>query len=115
MDWVITGEGQIDFQTQFGKGPGMLAKTSCPAWRASSRIAGSIAADARKTFERGFHRSVQHHESAYGSHGRDERRAQLMERTAGTGGAPDTREHGAAALNDKAHRDLQPLRTRSMI
>jgi len=75
-------EGQIDFQTQFGKGPGMLAKTSCPAWRASSRIAGSIAADARKLFERGFQPLCSASRIGYGSHGRDGRRAQLMERTA---------------------------------
>ena len=54
MDWVITGEGQIDFQTQFGKGPGMLAKLAGRHGVPVVGIAGSIASDARKLSRKGF-------------------------------------------------------------
>ena len=54
MDWVITGEGQIDFQTQFGKGPGMLAKLAARHGVPVVGIAGSIADNAGKLASKGF-------------------------------------------------------------
>jgi glycerate kinase len=54
MDWVITGEGQIDFQTQFGKGPGMLAKLAARHGVPVVGIAGSIADNARNLSSKGF-------------------------------------------------------------
>ncbi|MBM3804452.1 MAG: glycerate kinase [Acidimicrobiia bacterium] len=54
MDWVITGEGQIDFQTQFGKGPGMLAKLAARHGVPVVGIAGSIADNARDLSSKGF-------------------------------------------------------------
>jgi glycerate kinase len=54
MDWVITGEGQIDFQTQFGKGPGMLAKLAARHGVPVVGIAGSIADNAGKLAGKGF-------------------------------------------------------------
>jgi len=54
MDWVITGEGQIDFQTQFGKGPGMLAKLAARHGVPVVGIAGSIADNAGKLSSKGF-------------------------------------------------------------
>ncbi|MSO23489.1 MAG: glycerate kinase [Acidobacteria bacterium] len=54
MDWVITGEGQIDFQTQFGKGPGMLAKLAARHGVPVVGIAGSVADDAGKLSRKGF-------------------------------------------------------------
>ena len=54
MDWVITGEGQIDFQTQFGKGPGMLAKLAARDGIPVVGIAGSVADDAGELSSKGF-------------------------------------------------------------
>jgi glycerate kinase len=54
MDWVITGEGQIDFQTQFGKGPGMLAKLAKRHGVPVVGIAGSVADNAGKLATKGF-------------------------------------------------------------
>ena len=54
MDWVITGEGQIDFQTQFGKGPGMLAKLAARHGVPVVGIAGSVADNAGKLSSKGF-------------------------------------------------------------
>jgi len=54
MDWVITGEGQIDFQTQFGKGPGMLAQLAARHGVPVVGIAGSVADDAGKLSKKGF-------------------------------------------------------------
>lgn len=54
MDWVITGEGQIDFQTQFGKGPGMLAKLAARHGVPVVGIAGSVADDAGELTRKGF-------------------------------------------------------------
>jgi glycerate kinase len=54
MDWVITGEGQIDFQTQFGKGPGMLAKLARRHGVPVVGIAGSVADNADKLASKGF-------------------------------------------------------------
>jgi glycerate kinase len=54
MDWVITGEGQIDFQTQFGKGPGMLAKLARRHGVPVVGIAGSVADSAGKLSSKGF-------------------------------------------------------------
>jgi glycerate 2-kinase len=54
MDWVITGEGQIDFQTQFGKGPGMLAKLAARHGVPVVGIAGSVADDAGELSSKGF-------------------------------------------------------------
>jgi len=54
MDWVITGEGQIDFQTQFGKGPGMLAKLAARHGVPVVGIAGSVADDAGKLSRKRF-------------------------------------------------------------
>lgn len=54
MDWVITGEGQIDFQTQFGKGPGMLAKLAARHGVPVIGIAGSVADNAGELSKKGF-------------------------------------------------------------
>jgi glycerate kinase len=54
MDWVITGEGQIDFQTQFGKGPGMLAKLAARHGVPVIGIAGSVAENAAELSKKGF-------------------------------------------------------------
>jgi glycerate 2-kinase len=54
MDWVITGEGQIDFQTQFGKGPGMLAILAARHGVPVIGIAGSVAENAGKLASKGF-------------------------------------------------------------
>ncbi len=54
MDWVITGEGQIDFQTQFGKGPGMLAKLAARHRVPVVGIAGSVTDDAGELRKKGF-------------------------------------------------------------
>jgi len=54
MDWVITGEGQIDFQTQFGKGPGMLAKLAAQHGVPVVGIAGSVADNAGELSSKGF-------------------------------------------------------------
>jgi len=54
MDWVITGEGQIDFQTQFGKGPGMLARLAARHGVPVIGIAGSVAENAGELSRKGF-------------------------------------------------------------
>jgi glycerate kinase len=54
MDWIITGEGQIDFQTPFGKGPGMLAKLARKYRIPVIGIAGAVADDIDPLFEQGF-------------------------------------------------------------
>lgn len=54
MDWIITGEGQIDFQTPFGKGPGMLAKMAARHQVPVIGIAGSVADNTEGLFDQGF-------------------------------------------------------------
>jgi glycerate kinase len=54
MDWVITGEGRIDFQTPFGKGPGMLAKLAARHRVPVIGIAGALADDLGGLFDQGF-------------------------------------------------------------
>ena len=53
-DYVITGEGQIDFQTPFGKGPGMLAKLAKELEVPVIGIAGSIGKNVDSLFNEGF-------------------------------------------------------------
>ena len=53
-DLIFTGEGQIDFQTPFGKGPGMLAKTAKGAGVPVIGIAGSVAGDVGSLYDQGF-------------------------------------------------------------
>ena len=53
-DLVFTGEGQIDFQTPFGKGPGMLAKIAKKHGVPVIGIAGSVTSDVGELFEQGF-------------------------------------------------------------
>ena len=53
-DYIITGEGQIDFQTPFGKGPGMLAKLAKDRGIPVVGIAGSIAKGIDNLFDQGF-------------------------------------------------------------
>ena len=53
-DLVFTGEGQIDFQTPFGKGPGMLAKIAKAHGVPVIGIAGSVAGDVGGLFDQGF-------------------------------------------------------------
>ena len=48
------GEGQIDFQTQFGKGPGMLAKLAARHGVPVIGIAGSVAENAGELSKKGF-------------------------------------------------------------
>ena len=54
VNWVITGEGQIDFQTPFGKGPGMLAKLAAQRRVPVVGIAGAITDDVDSLFGQGF-------------------------------------------------------------
>ena len=53
-DLVFTGEGRIDFQTPFGKGPGMLAKIAKSHGVPVIGIAGSVAGDAGGLLDQGF-------------------------------------------------------------
>jgi glycerate kinase len=53
-DLVFTGEGQIDFQTPFGKGPGMLAKIAKENGVPVIGIAGSVAGDVGGLYDQGF-------------------------------------------------------------
>ena len=54
MDLIITGEGKIDFQTQFGKGPGMLAKIAQSHRIPVIGIAGAVSDDIDDLFRHGF-------------------------------------------------------------
>jgi glycerate kinase len=54
MDLIITGEGKIDFQTPFGKGPGMLARLAQRHNVPVIGIAGTIGEGAKSLFDRGF-------------------------------------------------------------
>ncbi len=54
MDWVVTGEGRIDFQTPYGKGPGVLAKIASRHGIPVIGIAGAIADDASDLYKKGF-------------------------------------------------------------
>jgi glycerate kinase len=54
VDLVITGEGRIDFQTLFGKGPGMLAKLAKRHRIPVIAIAGAVAEPIDKLFGQGF-------------------------------------------------------------
>ena len=53
-DLAFTGEGQIDFQTPFGKGPGMLAKIAKENGVPVIGIAGSVAGDVGGLYDQGF-------------------------------------------------------------
>lgn len=53
-DLIFTGEGQIDFQTPFGKGPGMLAKIAKEHGVPVIGIAGSVTGDVGGLFDQGF-------------------------------------------------------------
>lgn len=53
-DLILTGEGQIDFQTPFGKGPGMLAKIAKEHQVPVIGIAGSLTDDVGGLFDQGF-------------------------------------------------------------
>ncbi|MCS3903796.1 glycerate kinase [Methylohalomonas lacus] len=54
-DLVITGEGQVDFQTAFGKTPAGVAKAAKKARVPVIAIGGGLADDARGVFEHGIH------------------------------------------------------------
>lgn len=54
-DLVITGEGQIDFQTAFGKTPAGVARAAKKARVPVIAIGGGLADDARGVFEHGIH------------------------------------------------------------
>ncbi|MEW5974698.1 MAG: glycerate kinase [Acidobacteriota bacterium] len=54
VDLVITGEGRIDFQTPFGKGPGMLAKLASRHGLPVIGIAGSVADQIENLYQEGF-------------------------------------------------------------
>jgi len=54
VDLVITGEGRIDFQTPFGKGPGILAKLAKRHRIPVIGIAGAVAEPIDKLFHQGF-------------------------------------------------------------
>ena len=54
VDLVITGEGRIDFQTPFGKGPGMLAKLAQSHKVPVIGIAGAVAEPIDELFHQGF-------------------------------------------------------------
>ena len=53
-DLIFTGEGQIDFQTPFGKGPGMLAKVAKIHGVPVIGIAGGVTGDVDGLFDQGF-------------------------------------------------------------
>lgn len=53
-DLVITGEGQVDFQTAFGKTPAGVAKAAKKARVPVIAIGGGLADDARGVFEHGI-------------------------------------------------------------
>ena len=53
-DLIFTGEGQIDYQTPFGKGPGMLAKIARENGVPVIGIAGSVAGDVGGLYDQGF-------------------------------------------------------------
>jgi glycerate kinase len=54
VDLVITGEGRIDFQTPFGKGPGMLAKLAAKHRVPVIGIAGAVEEPIDALFGQGF-------------------------------------------------------------
>jgi len=54
VDLVITGEGRIDFQTPFGKGPGMLAKLAKQYGIPVIGIAGAVQQPIDELFHQGF-------------------------------------------------------------
>jgi glycerate 2-kinase len=54
VDLVITGEGRIDFQTPFGKGPGMLAKLAKQHGIPVIGIAGAVQQPIDELFHQGF-------------------------------------------------------------
>jgi len=54
VDLVITGEGTIDFQTPFGKGPGMLAKLAAKHSVPVIGIAGAVEEPIDTLFDQGF-------------------------------------------------------------
>lgn len=54
-DLAITGEGQVDFQTAFGKTPAGVAKVAARARVPVIAIGGGLADDARGVFEHGIH------------------------------------------------------------
>lgn len=54
VDLVITGEGRIDSQTAFGKGPGMLAKLAKHQRVPVIGLAGSIGENIECLYEEGF-------------------------------------------------------------
>jgi glycerate 2-kinase len=54
MDLIITGEGKIDVQTQFGKGPGMLAKIAQRHRIPVIGITGTVSDDIDELFRHGF-------------------------------------------------------------
>jgi glycerate kinase len=54
MDLVITGEGRIDSQTPFGKGPGMLAKLAKQYGVPVVGLAGSVGEGIEPLFQQGF-------------------------------------------------------------
>ena len=54
VDLVITGEGRIDFQTPFGKGPGMLAKLARQHRVPVIGLAGSVGDQIETVYKQGF-------------------------------------------------------------
>jgi glycerate kinase len=54
VDLVITGEGRIDFQTPFGKGPGMLAKLAKEQGVPVFGIAGAVEEPMDELLHQGF-------------------------------------------------------------
>ncbi len=54
MDLVITGEGKIDFQTPFGKGPGVLAKIASKYRVPVIGLAGAVSENIEDLFANGF-------------------------------------------------------------
>ena len=54
MDLIITGEGRIDFQTRFGKGPGALAKIAREFNIPVVGLAGSLGQDLESLYDNGF-------------------------------------------------------------
>jgi glycerate 2-kinase len=54
MDLVITGEGRLDFQTRFGKAPGVLAKIAREFNVPVVGLAGSLGQDLKSLYDYGF-------------------------------------------------------------
>lgn len=82
MNLIITGEGRIDFQTQFGKAPGALAKIGRKSNVPVIGLAGSLGNGLESLFETGFSSLFSIVDSPMSLQTAMERAASLLEATA---------------------------------